>query len=242
MQVPKSLLLDEVVEDMAAFAGRKRKLPSHFVLHNYQFGGPRPSYFLDRRHVENIYSISKANIPTTFCFSETIISRWKMMNSLLVQRHVANGSLGPDVDVNAGSMLATLIGFPLLEQVAQLWTGAWDDDGRLRVDIDESVGLVDQSGKPRTSKTGRRLAMFGDRMLVLRSRLSADFRAGLDMFDKALASPEFPGATENRPLFQRMSSRRNAWMHGGAFEEGESYLPSLLMSFFYVASVNHSEA
>jgi hypothetical protein len=78
MQVPKSLSLDEVAEGMAAFAGRTRKLPSRFVLHNYQFGGPRPSYFLDRRHVEDIYSISKAKIPTTFCFSETIISRWKI--------------------------------------------------------------------------------------------------------------------------------------------------------------------
>jgi hypothetical protein len=236
MDVPNALSIDAVIEDMAAFTGIERAFPSRVVIQNFQFGGAQPSYKLDRKHVENLYEISRADMPPTFCFSASLVDRWKLMNSLIVQRHVVHGSLGPDIEVNTGSALATLIGYPLLERVAQVWTDAWDANGKLKADIGEEVGLTDKSGKPRTRKAGDFLSGFGDRMLILRTKLTEDFRVGIDLFDKALSRPDFPGAREANPLFQRMSARRNAWAHGGAFEESEPYLLALVVAFVYVAS------
>jgi hypothetical protein len=241
MSAPNALSLDAVIEDIAAFTGIERAVPAKVVIQNFQFGGAQPSYKLDRKHVANLYEISRADIPPTFCFSESLIDRWRLMNSLIVQRHVEHGSLGPDIRVNAGSPLATLIGYPLLERVAQVWTDAWDVNGKLKTALGEEVGLTDKSGKPRTRKAGDFLSGFGDRMLVLRSKLTDDFRVGLDLFDKALARPDFAGASGANTLFQRMSARRNAWAHGGAFEESEPYLLALIVAFFYVASRNSSQ-
>ena len=43
-------------------------------------------------------------------------------------------------------------------------------------------------------------------------------------------------------MFQRMSARRNAWAHGGAFEDSEPYLLALVVAFVYVASRESAQA
>lgn len=63
MNVPSALSIDAVIEDMAAFTGNERAFPSREVIQNFQFGGAQPSYKLDRKHVENLYEISRADIP-----------------------------------------------------------------------------------------------------------------------------------------------------------------------------------
>ncbi len=228
--------LDAAIEDMVVFAGGSRSVPSKWRRHEIRFGGARPSYNLDDRHIRNFYASSKANIAPTFCFPDALIVRWQLMAALIVQRHVEHGSLGPDVDVDAGSALGALVGFPLLERVAQLWTGAWDDHGRLVIDIPEEVGLLSPQGSPKSMKAGARLSRFDDRMNVLRSALRPDLRGVLDAFDEALARPALAGGPIAPRLFTRMAQRRNAWAHGAAFEEGEAYLLGLLAAFLYSAS------
>jgi hypothetical protein len=235
MMRPPALTFDAVVEDLAAFCGARRPVPSKCLVWSTHFGGARPSYTLDEKHVQNLYSIAKSQVPTNEIFDSSAVSRWKTMNGLAVQGHVTHGSLGPDVPLEQAMPLATLLAFPLLELVAQRISNAWDNDGVLLLDVPAEAGLLSKSGAPKTPAKGSSLFGFADRMQLLRWKLPSDCREVLDAFDSRIARPDVnvPGASPAPPLFYRLASRRNAWAHGHAYEHGEAYLLCLLTAFFY---------
>ena len=233
-----ALTPDAVLEDLFAFAGARRSVPSKSRVWSVHFGGARPSYRLDEKHVHNLYSIAKSNVLPTTVFDDGAVSRWQTMNALAVQDHVAHGSLGPDIPVEQAMPLATLLAFPLLELVAQRISRAWDDDGTLLLDVPAEAGLLTRSGAPKTLAKGNSLFGFGDRMQLLCWKLPSDYRQAFDHFDSMIARPDInvPGTLPAAPLFYRLASRRNAWAHGHAYEDGEAYLLCLLTAFFYCAS------
>lgn len=235
MARPPALTIDAVLEDLAAFCGAPRPVPSRCRVWTTHFGGARPSYTLDAKHVHNLYSIAKSHVPMNAVFDSSAISRWQTMNGLAVQRHVTHGSLGPDIPVEQAMPLATLLAFPLLELIAQRISHAWDNDGVLLLDVPAEAGLLTKKGAPRTPAKGSCLFGFADRMQLLRWKLPSDYRQVLDAFDSRIARPDInaPGASPAAPLFYRLASRRNAWAHGHAYEDGEAYLLCLLTAFFY---------
>jgi hypothetical protein len=65
-------------------------------------------------------------------------------------------------------VVAAMVGFPLLEEVARRATQVWDGDGVLRIDVPESMGLfrINSKGK-REAKTFK----IGDRIVDLSRKL-----------------------------------------------------------------------
>ncbi len=240
MTRPPALTPEAVLEDLFAFAGAHRPVPAKRRVWSVHFGGARPSYTLDEMHVRNLYSIAKSNVSPNTIFDAGAIARWQTMNALAVQDHVTHGSLGPDIQVEQAMPLATLLAFPLLELVAQRVSRAWDDDGILLLDVPAEAGLVNRKGAPKTPAKGSSLFGFADRMQLLRWNLASDYRDAFDAFDSRIARPDInvPGALPAAPLFYRIASRRNAWAHGHAYEDGEAYLLCLLTAFFYCASAD----
>jgi hypothetical protein len=233
-----ALTPEAVFEDLLAFAGANRPVPSTSRIWSVHFGGARPSYTLDEKHVRNLYAISKSSVTPNAIFDAGVIARWQTMNALAVQDQVTHGSLGPDIQVEQAMPLATLLAFPLLELVAQRVSQAWNDDGTLLVDIPPEAGLLNRSGAPKTPSKGSSLFGFADRMQLLRWKLPSGYRHAFDAFDARIARPDIdvPGAVAAAPLFYRIASRRNAWAHGHAYEDGEAYLLCLLTAFFYCAT------
>jgi hypothetical protein len=123
-----------------------------------------------------------------------------------------------------------------LEFIAQKWTNAWDDSGKAIIDIPEEAGLLDKDGKAKPIKSRMSVSSFYDKMQILALNLDADHKFALGRFDQLLRRPDFGGGQPALPLFQRLGHRRNAWAHGQSFNDGEPYILSLLLGFFYIAS------
>lgn len=231
-----SLTLEKVIEDMEVFVGFKRPTPARTTRWESNFGGDRVSYLIDQKHIQNIFNVIQFNIAENDVFNQYIIERWKVVNALLVQSKIEGGSLGPHIDDRHGEALSTLAAFPLLEFIAQRWTNLWDEHGILTNDIPKTFGLVDRKANSRTLKSGERISSFYEKMQILRLHLPSEAQKLFDGFDKALRRPDLPGGPDAPPLFLRLSNRRNAWAHGQSFNDGEPFILSLLISFFYVVS------
>ncbi|WP_085341069.1 hypothetical protein [Aquidulcibacter paucihalophilus] len=227
---------ESIYEDMLAFANVNRAIPAKFKRWESNFGGPRISYRLDETHLQNFARIMTAELKTNEIYSEEVIYRWRLVNALLVQRWIFGGSLGPHIDSENGEALSTLAAFPLLEFIAQKWTNAWNDSGKALIEIPAEAGLLDKDGKPKSIKRKQSVSSFSDKMQILTLNLDEDHKYALGRFDHFLRRPDIGGGQPAPPLFQRLGHRRNAWAHGQSFNDGEPYILSLLLGFFYVAS------
>lgn len=227
---------EAVYDDMLAFAGAKRAQTTEFKRTDIHFGGARVSFTLDQIHIQNFAIIMTAELRTSEIYSEDMIYRWRLVNALLVQKSIIGGSLGPHIDSENCEALSTLAAFPLLEFIAQKWTGAWDDNGRAVIEIPEQAGVLDRNGKAKAIKPGSPVSSFYEKMQILALNLDDDHKFALDRFDHFLRRPDIGGGTPALPLFQRLGHRRNAWSHGQSFNDGEPFILSLLLGFFYVAS------
>ncbi|MCA3694190.1 hypothetical protein [Aquidulcibacter sp.] len=227
---------EAVYEDMRAFVGAKRAISAKFIREETNFGGARVSYSLDETHIQNFAKVLTAELRTNEIYSEDVIYRWRLVNALLVQRRIFGGSLGPHIAIENGEALSTLAAFPLLEFIAQKWTNAWDDNGKAIIDIPEEAGLLGRDGKAKTIKPPMAVSSFYDKMQILALNLDEDHKFALGRFDHLLRRPDIGNGQPAPPLFQRLGHRRNAWAHGQSFNDGEPYILSLLLGFFYIAS------
>jgi hypothetical protein len=230
------LTIDNIIEDMKAFVGIARPTITRPKLWECNSGGDRVSFNLDKHHIERMFLVSQNEIHETRVFDNFIIERWKLSNALATQNMIMGGSLGPFIDCRHAEALSTLSSFPLLELIAQRWTNLWDENGKMISDFPQDRGLVDKKGNTKSFKAGAGISSFYEKMQILRMHLDPDARSCLDDFDSALRRPEIAGGQLAQPLFLRLSNRRNAWAHGQSFNDGEPYILSLLISFFYVVS------
>lgn len=230
--------MESIYKDMLAFVGARRAIPSKLKIFSSNFGGDRLSYHIDEDHIRNFAKIVTSELKTNEVYSPIVIYRWRLVNTLLVQRWIVGGSLGPHIDCENGEALSTLVAFPLLEFIAQKWTNAWDDSGKAIVEIPAEAGLLAKNGKPKCIKLGARVSSFYDKMQILAFNLYDEFKAILEKFDHYLRRPDIEGLKPAPNLFLRLGNRRNAWAHGQSFNAGEPYIISLLIGFLYAASIN----
>jgi hypothetical protein len=217
------------------------RISEKIILCEEHYGGNRISLTIDTGHIRYINEISKCEIRETFAFDSELIARWKLLNKLLTQPYIINGSLGPNIDIKYTQPLATLVAFPLIEEIALKWTQMWDISGRLKHDIPASAELKDKNGNPKIykAKSGT-ISSFSHKMNILIQHIDAKHVHFLAGFDKATQSPGIDGLAEPieyRPMFDRLSGERNAWAHGSHFRIEGPFMISMLVSFFYSASM-----
>lgn len=224
-------------ETIAGFKGLIQPR-GNIVLFKETFDSNEISFSIDAEHVKYFYFISATDIPENDVFSHLIVERWKIMNALMIQRHIQSGSLGAFIEAKNGYPLATLVGFPLIEIISQKWTLLWNDDGCLIEDIPAQAGLKSRTGKPKLYKRGEFISNFFHKFEILKAHIDHTHAAFFDRFDNATRKSGIHGIEiqDYRPLMIRLEGSRNSWMHGSQFNDDAPFVLSLVISLIYSAS------
>jgi hypothetical protein len=228
--------LTRLLDNMRAIIGFPRETPERPLMWECFFGGARMSIHIDASLIQYLHYMTGEITIRSDVFTDLIVERWKLINTLICQRFIQNGSLGNMIDVNYSGALATLAAFPLLEDICMRWTKYWDQSGIVLTPIGSEYNLVNDKGHPRTYKTGTSISSLLDKLKIVRHSFAPDIRELWDSFDTATRRPALEGLPLSLPLFDRLYHRRNAWAHGQEFEGWEAITISLIISFLYLDS------
>jgi hypothetical protein len=140
-------------DNMKAVIGIPRAIPEQPLVWESNFGAARMSITIDRSLIQYLHYSTNNITKKSEVFTELTIERWKLVNALICQRFIENGSLGPMVDVNHSNALASLVAFPLIEDICMKWTKHWDQFGKVLQPIGENYNLVNEKGEVRKYKS-----------------------------------------------------------------------------------------
>lgn len=133
--------------------------------------------------------------------------------------------------------LASLVSFLLLEEAARLKSHKWDENGKVFNEIPKTLGLTKEhsNGKitPHAYKSGQTIVSLAHKLYLLKLSLGDQLQKNIDGLDNALRKPMFPGDEEFPPLFERLESIRDRWMHGRDFDGWEGIFISLFLCIIY---------
>lgn len=166
-----------------------------------------------------------------------LIGRWKLVNELIVTFFKPPKGLNPIIKGNSLN-LASIIAFLLLEEVARIKSNKWDENGKLLENIPESFGLTKMHSngkiKPHSYKKDQTIVLLAHKLYLLKSSLRDDLQQNIDGLDKVLRKPFFPGNNQElSPLFERLESIRNRWLHGREFGGWEGIFISFFLCTIY---------
>lgn len=169
-------------------------------------------------------------------FDKTLVHRWKTLNDLLINTYRPEGEI-PEQLVSEFPTFAALLGFPLLEEVARRISRAWDEEGRLLVDIPETIGLtrIDSKGKVQAKdyKKGHRIVDLSHKLYLMKSVLDADVQRGFDEVDATMKTPLLDTDGEMAPVFERLAYFRDMWSHGRRYDGIEAILITHFLALLY---------
>lgn len=182
--------------------------------------------------------------PTTLFPFCDVMHRWYLLNSLLVlkEAQVPDGlkvlyhNPGYFVTDNR-HLLATILGFALLEELSFRLAKKWDSEGLVTIEID-NPRILDSSGKPRKYKVGSRLSDFRHKLILMEEALTdEDLRTFLVDLNKKLEGwLSIQGVKqEPRDLYTRLYDQRNRLAHGASNSGWEGWLISLLVKCIYLS-------
>lgn len=166
-----------------------------------------------------------------------LVTRWKLVNELIVDFFTPSTKLSGLIKDQA-SNLASLVAYPLLEEVARNISNAWDEEGRLLKEIPSDFGLTKKNSRDKIRKAsykeGHRIVLLSHKLRIMMTQLSQGLQKALDSLDKRMRISFIEGNTQElTPLFERLEYHRDRWLHGRKFEGWEAIFISLLLCMLY---------
>ena len=226
-----------IMEELCGY----RKTTSVILGTSYHFGQGR--FVVTQEMSEYIWRINFLHKPTALFPYCDVMLRWYLLNSLLV----LPGLLPPE-GVNAHyhdpgyyitenrHLLATMLGFALLEELSFRLTKKWDEQGKVH-EIINNPRLKNIKGELRPYKPGDRISNFHHKLILMEEALPSDIQVFLVDMNKKLegwASIEGIGH-QPRDLYTRLCDQRNKFSHGASSEGWEGWLITLLVNCIYLS-------
>lgn len=201
------------------------------------------SYVLTKEMPEFIWKINLRHKPTTLFPYSDVMHRWYLLNSLLVFRNQP-----PPMNVKAKyhdpgnyiadnrHLLATVLGFALIEELSFRLSQKWDAQGVVKDDIDNSR-LKDETGRQRKYKAGKPISNFHHKLILMEEALPPNMRALLFNMNKELADWGAIKGVSQQPmdLYTRFFKQRNRLAHGARCYGWDGLLISLLVNCIYLS-------
>lgn len=226
-----------IIEELCGY----QKPTSVFLGSSDHFG--QGNFVITQEMPEHIWRINLFYKPTTLFPHYDVMHRWYLLNSFLV----LPGALPPE-NVKAfyhdpgyyitehRHLLATMLGFALLEQLSFRLTKKWDEHGIVH-EIINNPRLKNEKGEPRPYKPGKRITELHHKLILMEEALPSDMQKVLADMNKKL---EGWGAIEGishqpRDLYTRLFDQRNKLFHGASSEGWEGWLITLLVKCIYLS-------
>lgn len=190
-----------------------------------------------------IWRINELHKPTTLFPLNDVMHRWYLMNCLLVlenQPPPTNGKpqyLDPGYYITESRhLLATVLGFALLEELSFRLTKKWDEQGVVKVLID-NPRLMDRHGNKRPYKVNSTISSFHHKLILLEESLPPSAQMRLSNLNKKLEGWGAIAGIDHQPkdLYTRLHGQRNRLAHGADCNGWEGWLISLLVNYIYLS-------
>lgn len=170
-------------------------------------------------------------------FDFQLIKRWKLINKLIETKFKHSKDID-EILVDQSISIATILSYLLLEEVARRKSNKWGIDGKLFVEIPKSFGLTRKTSKekvePKNYKKDDLLVLLSHKLYILKTTLSVDLQTNIENLDKAMRKSFIKGVDQElSPLFERLESNRNNWLHGREFDGWEGIFISLFLCSLY---------
>lgn len=201
------------------------------------------SYVFTEEMPQFIWRINLFHKPTTLFPFYDVMHRWYLLNSLLV---LGNQPLSENVNATyqdpghyiaaSKHLLATVLGFALLEELSFRLSQKWNEQGRVQVPID-NPRLKNEAGDQRPYKAGTLISSFHHKLILMEEALPADMQAFLVGMNKKLEGWGLIGGVSQQPkdLYTRFHDQRNRLAHGASCDGWEGWLISLLVNCIYLS-------
>ena len=190
-----------------------------------------------------IWRINLFHKPTTLFPHNDVMRRWYLLNSLLVLE-----DRSPPTNVKAmyhdpgyyitehRHLLATVLGFALLEELSFRVSQKWNEQGEVRVKID-NPRLKDRVGGHRPYEAGKTISNFHHKLILMEEALPPNMRVLLADMNKKLEGWGLVDGVSQRPkdLYTRFHDQRNRLAHGASCYGWEGWLISLLVNCIYLS-------
>lgn len=201
------------------------------------------SYVLTEEMPEFIWRINLNHKPTALFPHSDVMRRWYLLNSLLVLRDQP-----PPTNVKAmyhdpgyyiadnRHLLSTVLGFALIEELSFRLSQKWDEQGVVKVDID-NPRLKSETGRQRKYKAGNPISSFHHKLILMEEALPPNMQAFLFDMNKGLAGwGAIKGIRQQpRDLYTRFFDQRNRLAHGARCDGWDGWLISLLVNCIYLS-------
>lgn len=211
-----------------------------------QFGVHGYSIDVFPAHADYVDAVNNAIVPDLPAFDTDAISRWKLLNELLLLTGLTGDPLNTNRIARESHNLAALVAFPALEHVARCISNRWDDEGFLLQEIPLTDGVVswepDGTLKPKTYKKGHRIVLLSHKLQLMNIALHPRLRETIRTLDLVFRRPMVEGmAQPMSPLFDRLQFFRDLWSHGRRFSGFEALLVSMILGLIYFGTLRLRE-
>ncbi len=216
---------------LAPHAGQPLMMYSQFGFHGY-------TVCVFPEHVDYLRDINAVLLPDLPAFDADAISRWKLMNELLLANGFAMTQPGTENLTSQFPALAALASFPTLEEIARRISNRWDEDGKLTQSVPKSDGVftwkADGTEEPKEYKAGHRIVAMSHKLQLMTLALDPRLQKTIAGLDGALRRPMIDGMDQPMsPLYERLQFFRDQWVHGRRFDGWEALLISLFLALVY---------
>lgn len=166
-----------------------------------------------------------------------LVKRWQLVNQLIISGYSEKEECNNLIKENM-LILAGLVAYPLFEEVARRISNAWDEEGRLSIDIEESRGLtrINSRGQKEPHKylKGHRIVDLSHKLEIMMDYLDKGLQKAIRSLDQRMRkSPLGEKKDVFGSLFENLQRNRDTLSHGREFEGWEAIYISLIISMIY---------
>jgi|CXWL01.1.fsa_nt_gi hypothetical protein len=226
-----------IMEELCGY----RTPTSVFLGQAHHFG--KGHYVFTKEMPEFIWRINFLHKPTTLFPHCDVMHRWYLLNSLLVlEDQPIPGNVkalyhdpGYYIAENR-HLLATMLGFALLEELSFRLTRKWNDHGVVQ-ELINNPRLKNEKGEQRHYKPGARITDFQHKLILMEEALPSNMQLFLaDMNKKLEGWGSIDGISQQpRDLYTRLFDQRNKLVHGVSSDGWEGWLITLLVNCIYLS-------
>lgn len=169
-----------------------------------------------------------------------LLSRWMLVNELIINFNKTSEISNKIIRENTMD-IATILSYLLLEEVARIRSGKWDENGIVLEELPESYGIKRIKSKGKLEKNtydeGQHIVDLAAKLYVMNKLLHPVLRENIERLDSILRKPFIEGKnTELSPLFNRLQFYRDNWLHGKKFSGWEGIFISFLLCSYILGS------
>lgn len=188
-------------------------------------------------HISFLKQITELKYPSNIVNGD-LLKHWKLANNLIIMNWdgIKYNQLHT-INIKEESLnLACVVLFPVIEEMARIVSGYWNEDGLMLEDAPTEVQFVGQKGNPRFYKKNDSISSLFDKLKIMQYTLPESIQKFLQELSRAMEIQPINGMTiEIPPFYKQLEIERNRQLHGRKFRGNIAVLLSLVITLIYLS-------